>query len=88
MFDDLSHAIFVDGLAYYSNMLGLPTAVTGILANGLGTGINTVLGFIPQIGFYLYFYQYSKTLAICLELLLLWIDLCNLLVYPAKLLYR
>ncbi|ABO47523.1 Fe(2+) transporter permease subunit FeoB [Francisella tularensis] len=51
MFDDLSHAIFVDGLAYYSNMLGLPTAVTGILANGLGTGINTVLGFIPQIGF-------------------------------------
>ncbi|AIT09643.1 ferrous iron transporter B [Candidatus Francisella endociliophora] len=51
MFDDLSHAIFVDGLAYYSNMIGLPVAVTGILANGLGTGINTVLGFIPQIGF-------------------------------------
>ncbi|MDE4974364.1 nucleoside recognition domain-containing protein, partial [Francisella tularensis] len=45
------HAIFVDGLAYYSNMLGLQTSVTGILANGLGTGINTVLGFIPQIGF-------------------------------------
>ncbi|OEZ33410.1 ferrous iron transporter B [Francisella endosymbiont of Amblyomma maculatum] len=51
MFDDLSHAIFVDGLAYYSNMLGLPMPVTGILANGFGTGINTVLGFIPQIGF-------------------------------------
>ena len=51
LFDDLSHAIFVDGLAYYSNMAGLPVTVTGILANGLGTGINTVLGFIPQIGF-------------------------------------
>lgn len=51
LFDDLSHAIFVDGLAYYSNMIGLPVSVTGILANGLGTGINTVLGFIPQIGF-------------------------------------
>ncbi|GAB4224028.1 MAG: Fe(2+) transporter permease subunit FeoB [Francisella sp.] len=51
MFDDLSHAIFVDGLAYYANMIGLPTIVTGILANGLGTGINTVLGFVPQIGF-------------------------------------
>ncbi|MED7819152.1 MULTISPECIES: Fe(2+) transporter permease subunit FeoB [unclassified Francisella] len=51
MFDDLSHAIFVDGLAYYSNMIGLPEPLIGILANGLGTGINTVLGFIPQIGF-------------------------------------
>ncbi len=51
LFDDLSHAIFVDGLAYYSNMAGLPVVLTGILANGLGTGINTVLGFIPQIGF-------------------------------------
>ncbi|MDE4965486.1 nucleoside recognition domain-containing protein, partial [Francisella tularensis] len=37
--------------AYYSNMLGLQTAVRGRLANGLGTGINTVLGFIHQIGF-------------------------------------
>ncbi|QIV93877.1 Fe(2+) transporter permease subunit FeoB [Allofrancisella frigidaquae] len=51
MFDDLSHAVFVDGLAYYANIIGLPLPLTGILANGLGTGINTVLGFIPQIGF-------------------------------------
>lgn len=51
LFEDLSHAIFVDGLAYYSNMAGLPEIATGLLAYGLGTGINTVLGFIPQIGF-------------------------------------
>ncbi|QLE79142.1 Fe(2+) transporter permease subunit FeoB [Francisella sp. Scap27] len=51
LFDDLSHAIFVDGLAYYANMAGLPVEVSGILANGLGTGLNTVLAFIPQIGF-------------------------------------
>lgn len=51
LFDDLSHSIFVDGLAYYSNMAGLPVEMTGILSNGLGTGINTVVAFIPQIGF-------------------------------------
>jgi ferrous iron transport protein B len=51
LFDDLSHSIFVDGLAYYANMAGLPVEVSGILSNGLGTGINTVVAFIPQIGF-------------------------------------
>ncbi|AXA33062.1 Fe(2+) transporter permease subunit FeoB [Francisella adeliensis] len=51
LFDDLSHSIFVDGFAYYANMAGLPVEVSGILANGLGTGLNTVLAFIPQIGF-------------------------------------
>ena len=51
LFDDFSNAIFVDGMAYYSNMIGLPIALTNILSHGLGTGINTVLAFIPQIGF-------------------------------------
>lgn len=50
-FDDFSSAIFVDGLAYYSNLIGLPVPVTEILSQGFGTGINTVLAFIPQIGF-------------------------------------
>lgn len=51
LFDDFSSAIFVDGLAYYSNMIGLPIEITNILSQGFGTGINTVLAFIPQIGF-------------------------------------
>lgn len=51
LFDDFSSAIFVDGVAYYSNLIGLPITITHILSQGFGTGINTVLAFIPQIGF-------------------------------------
>ena len=51
IFDDFSSSVFIDGVAYYSNMIGLPHQLTMILSQGLGTGINTVLSFIPQIGF-------------------------------------
>ena len=51
LFDDFTASVFIDGVAYYSNFIGLPEQLTLILSQGLGTGINTVLAFIPQIGF-------------------------------------
>ncbi|XSZ47216.1 nucleoside recognition domain-containing protein [Francisella noatunensis] len=51
LFDDFAASVFIDGVAYYSNAIGLPEQLTMILSQGLGTGINTVLAFIPQIGF-------------------------------------
>ncbi|MBK2256685.1 Fe(2+) transporter permease subunit FeoB [Francisella philomiragia] len=51
LFDDFTASVFIDGVAYYSNAIGLPEQLTMILSQGLGTGINTVLAFIPQIGF-------------------------------------
>ncbi|MCF6775453.1 Fe(2+) transporter permease subunit FeoB [Thiotrichales bacterium 19X7-9] len=50
LFDDASAIIFVQGTAHLGNYLGLPGWLVAVLANGVGLGINTVLGFIPQIG--------------------------------------
>ncbi|TNF70059.1 MAG: Fe(2+) transporter permease subunit FeoB [Gammaproteobacteria bacterium] len=50
LFDDASAIIFVQGTAHLGNYLGLPGWLIAVLANGVGLGINTVLGFIPQIG--------------------------------------
>lgn len=51
LFDDFTASVFINGVAYYSNLIGMPEQLTMILSQGLGTGINTVLAFIPQIGF-------------------------------------
>ncbi|MFC4892252.1 Fe(2+) transporter permease subunit FeoB [Pseudofrancisella aestuarii] len=51
VFDDFTASVFIDGVAYYTNMLGFPHQLVMILSQGFGTGINTVLAFIPQIGF-------------------------------------
>lgn len=48
-FDVLFGAIFVDGFAYLLDMVGSPDWLTVILADGIGTGIQTVATFIPVI---------------------------------------
>lgn len=51
-FDVLFGAIFVDGLGYLlGDVLGGPSLVTAILADGIGAGIQTVSTFIPVIFF-------------------------------------
>ena len=51
-FDILFGAIFVDGLGYLlGDVLGCPSFVTAILADGVGAGIQTVSTFIPVIFF-------------------------------------
>lgn len=51
-FDVLFGAIFVDGLGYLlGDVLGCPSFVTAILADGIGVGIQTVSTFIPVIFF-------------------------------------
>ncbi|WP_392559483.1 Fe(2+) transporter permease subunit FeoB [Orbus mooreae] len=48
-FDVLFGAIFVDGFAHVLHMVGSPDWLTVILADGIGTGIQTVATFIPVI---------------------------------------
>ena len=51
-FDVLFGAVFVDGLGYLlGDVLGCPSFVTAILADGIGAGIQTVSTFIPVIFF-------------------------------------
>ena len=50
-FDQLAGAIFVDGFAEALNAIGSPDWLTGLLAHGVGGGIQTVATFIPVIGF-------------------------------------
>lgn len=49
-FDGLFGAIFVDGFAYVLNLIHTPEWLITILANGVGTGIQTVATFVPVIG--------------------------------------
>lgn len=48
-FDVLFSTIFVDGLRTVLNNMGSPEWITVILADGIGTGIQTVATFIPVI---------------------------------------
>lgn len=48
-FDLFFGAIFVDGLGAALAAVGAPAWVTGILAGGIGAGIQTVAGFVPII---------------------------------------
>lgn len=49
-FDGLFGAIFVDGLTYVLDLMHTPAWLTIILADGIGTGIQTVATFVPVIG--------------------------------------
>ena len=49
-FDIGSTVIFIDGFSNLMSWLHFPDWLNAILANGLGTGINTVISFIPIIG--------------------------------------
>ncbi|MEL7039152.1 MAG: Fe(2+) transporter permease subunit FeoB, partial [Cyanobacteria bacterium J06592_8] len=50
-FDILAGAIFVDGLAHVLNNVAAPGWLIAFLADGIGSGIQTVATFIPVIGF-------------------------------------
>ena len=50
-FDILFGGIFVDGMTEFLTKIGAPGVVVALLANGIGTGIQTVSTFIPVIFF-------------------------------------
>ena len=50
-FDMAAGALFVDGVTELLNGLGAPAWLVGVLATGVGGGIQTVATFIPPIGF-------------------------------------
>lgn len=50
LFDEGSAAIFIKGVDYVCHQWGVPDELNTILSQGLGSGINTVCSFIPQIG--------------------------------------
>ncbi|SHI15575.1 ferrous iron transport protein B [Ferrimonas marina] len=50
-FDIMAGALFVDGAAMVYESIGLPDWLIGLLANGLGMGIQTVATFIPVVAF-------------------------------------
>lgn len=50
-FDLAAGAIFVDGMGTLLNGLGAPAWLIGLVATGIGGGIQTVATFIPPIGF-------------------------------------
>lgn len=50
LFDLSSSAVLIDGPLHWGAQWGIPASITAIFAQGFGVGVNTVLGFIPQIG--------------------------------------
>ncbi|WP_158584088.1 ferrous iron transport protein B [Salinibius halmophilus] len=54
-FDIMAGLIFVDGISAIGSFIGLPAALSGSLANGIGGGIQTVATFIPVL-FFLYLF--------------------------------
>ena len=50
LFDEGSAAIFINGMDYLCHQWGAPHWLNTALSQGLGSGINTVCSFIPQIG--------------------------------------
>lgn len=50
LFDLSSNALLIEGPMHWGAQWGLPSWLTAIFAQGFGVGVNTVLGFIPQIG--------------------------------------
>ncbi|WP_268801700.1 FeoB small GTPase domain-containing protein [Piscirickettsia litoralis] len=56
LFQGVIDTIFIDGATYLGHSAGLPNWITAIAAQGFGTGLDTVAGFIPQIGLMFLFY--------------------------------
>lgn len=50
-FDGLGDALFVTGLGNALTLMGSPDWLTTLLADGLGTGVQTVMTFIPPVFF-------------------------------------
>lgn len=59
-FDQAVGALLVDGLGTALGGIGAPEAVTVLLANGVGGGIQTVATFIPIIGFLYLFLSFLE----------------------------
>jgi len=59
-FDMLFGTIFVDGFREILSTIGLPEALTIIIANGIGGGIQVVATFIPIIGFLYLFLSFLE----------------------------
>ncbi|GAA5194934.1 ferrous iron transport protein B [Ferrimonas gelatinilytica] len=53
-FDIMAGALFVDGAGMLYSSIGFPDWLVGLLANGVGMGIQTVATFVPVVAF-LYF---------------------------------
>ena len=65
-FDISSEAIFVQSPAYLMQLMHFPTWLIGLVAGGIGRGINTVCAFIPVLAgmyFFLSFLELSGYLA-------------------------
>jgi ferrous iron transport protein B len=60
LFDLSSTALLINGPTHWGAQWGIPAGLTAIFANGLGVGINTVLNFIPQIGFMFLFMAFLE----------------------------
>lgn len=60
-FDISTDAIFVQGTAWVLNEMHAPLWLTGLLANGVGRGINTTLTFIPVIAGMFFFLSMLET---------------------------
>lgn len=60
-FDISTNAIFVQGTAWFLNYLHAPVWLIGLLANGIGQGINTTLTFIPVIAGMFFFLSMLET---------------------------
>ncbi len=60
LFDIPTKAIFVDGLYLLATKAHFSSSIANILANGLGVGINTVAGFIPQLWLLFFFIAFLE----------------------------
>ncbi|MFV0430945.1 MAG: Fe(2+) transporter permease subunit FeoB [Alphaproteobacteria bacterium] len=59
-FDIAAGAIFVDGFRVFLENIGLPEILIIILADGFGAGLQTVITFIPVIGFLFLFLSFLE----------------------------
>lgn len=81
IFDEGSSTIFMDGTAWLLNQWHAPAWVISLLATGLGSGINTLLPFIPQIGLMFLFLSiledsgYMARAAFVMDRLMQWVGL-------------
>lgn len=60
LFTNISKLLFVDGASYLGVYLGCPLWLIAIISQGIGLGLNTVLAFIPQIGFLFLFLSFLE----------------------------
>ncbi|APS57960.1 Fe(2+) transporter permease subunit FeoB [Piscirickettsia salmonis] len=60
LFQGTIDTIFIDGVSYLGQHIGLPRWITAIAAQGFGSGLDTVAGFIPQIGLMFLFLSFLE----------------------------